>query len=514
MSNMYEGTSNKKVNTRVKAAVGSIAEHGRVISSTDNVAETDSRHGKKLISLTDPVIVAAVMVLDAVVVFVGSIAAWRIYHDMSGMAPPDWHVYMMAGCLLALTFLLRGLDTTVYGNIWGVGQKAALTKTGKDFAQAFLIFVTFLVMTRWAVTYSRGSLIAQFLICGSAIIATRAIELKLLRDDWVRKFVVTSRVILIGSAAEIMQARSKWRARQENVQIVNAFPIELHQLQGKDHSTFLGDFAETVVRTSRQLKADRIVLLLPFEQTGDIGFLVERLRDLPASIMISTESLTVSPVRREALVVGGLHMLRVVRKPLTAKDMIIKRAFDLSVSSVLLLLLAPLLFSVALAVRWDSPGRALFRQARKGFNQEQFNIFKFRSMREGRPAEIFKQTGKYDSRITPLGKALRRWNVDELPQLLNVLRGEMSLVGPRPHAVEHDDMFAIKIASYARRHNIKPGITGLAQVNGCRGATDTVRQMEDRINYDLAYVQNWSIFLDVKILFMTVFSPRAYRNAY
>lgn len=207
-------------------------------------------------------------------------------------------------------------------------------------------------------------------------------------------------------------------------------------------------------------------------------------------------------------------MLRVVRKPLTGTDRVLKRCMDFTASAALLLLLSPLLVATAVAIRLESPGPALFRQRRKGFNQQQFNIYKFRTMQITPKGEAFRQTAKNDSRITRVGKFLRRWNIDELPQLLNVLRGEMSLVGPRPHAIEHDDMYYLEIASYARRHNIKPGITGLAQALGFRGATDTLKQMEDRVNYDLLYIQDWSILLDLKIMVMTVFSSRAYKNAY
>ena len=126
----------------------------------------------------------------------------------------------------------------------------------------------------------------------------------------------------------------------------------------------------------------------------------------------------------------------------------------------------------------------------------------------------FSQTSKNDPRITRLGKWLRNWNIDELPQLINVLRGEMSLVGPRPHAVEHDELYYTEIATYARRHNVKPGITGLAQAMGHRGATETNQEMADRVKHDLIYIQNWSLLLDLKILLMTAFSPRAYQNAY
>lgn len=186
--------------------------------------------------------------------------------------------------------------------------------------------------------------------------------------------------------------------------------------------------------------------------------------------------------------------------------------FDTILAGLGLIALAPLFAVVALAIKLDSPGPVLFRQKRYGFNQQPFGVFKFRSMKAEKET-VFKQATKNDSRITKVGAFLRRSNIDELPQLLNVVLGDMSLVGPRPHALAHDRSFERRIAHYARRHNVRPGITGWAQVNGLRGETLTDLDMERRVTHDLHYIDNWSIWLDIQILFQTVVSPRAYKNA-
>ncbi|MGL5734957.1 MAG: exopolysaccharide biosynthesis polyprenyl glycosylphosphotransferase, partial [Beijerinckiaceae bacterium] len=177
------------------------------------------------------------------------------------------------------------------------------------------------------------------------------------------------------------------------------------------------------------------------------------------------------------------------------------------------LLLIPVALIVAIAIKLDSAGPVFFLQRRYGFNQKPFRIIKFRTMSAMDDGEHVSQARKNDSRITRVGAILRRFNIDELPQLLNVLRGDMSLVGPRPHALAHDHHFMRRIALYARRHNVKPGITGWAQVNGFRGETETDDKMIGRIEHDLYYIDNWSVFLDLTILMLTVFSPKAYRNA-
>jgi lipopolysaccharide/colanic/teichoic acid biosynthesis glycosyltransferase len=172
------------------------------------------------------------------------------------------------------------------------------------------------------------------------------------------------------------------------------------------------------------------------------------------------------------------------------------------------------LLLTALAIKLDSKGPALFRQLRFGFNQKPFWIIKFRTMVVHDSGGEVPQAQRDDPRLTAVGRHLRRWNLDELPQLINVLRGDMSLVGPRPHAVPHNLDFERRIVLYARRHNVKPGLTGWAQVNGFRGPTDTEQKLHGRLEHDLYYIDNWSIGFDLAIIARTVISARAYHNAH
>src|SRR5262249_31121264 len=179
-----------------------------------------------------------------------------------------------------------------------------------------------------------------------------------------------------------------------------------------------------------------------------------------------------------------------------------------------LLMLSPMLAIISLAIKLDSPGPILFRQTRHGYNNEGIQVFKFRTMRMMGPGDAFVQAVKNDLRVTSIGRILRRSSLDELPQLMNVLRGDMSIVGPRPHATSHNEMFEALIPPLSRRHKVKPGITGWAQVNGSRGETDTLEKMQRRVELDLYYIDNWSFLLDCKIVVLTVFSRRAFMNAY
>ena len=210
---------------------------------------------------------------------------------------------------------------------------------------------------------------------------------------------------------------------------------------------------------------------------------------------------------------GPLASLQLVRAPLSRLDLLQKRAFDFLAATSGLIAAAPFMAIIAVLIKLDSPGPVFFRQRRYGFNRKPFRILKFRTMSTLDDGAVVNQATRHDPRVTRVGRWLRRLNLDELPQLLNVIRGEMSLVGPRPHAIAHDHEFEKVVDSYACRHNVKPGITGWAQVHGFRGETNTPDKIERRLEYDLYYIENWSLARDVWILFWTVFSPTAYRNA-
>ena len=191
--------------------------------------------------------------------------------------------------------------------------------------------------------------------------------------------------------------------------------------------------------------------------------------------------------------------------PLTRTEMLAKRACDVALALFILVLLSPLMFLVSLVIKLDSAGPIIFKQRRTGFNGQEFTIFKFRSMSVLEDGRQLAQARRNEPRITRVGRMLRQSSIDELPQLINVIRGEMSLVGPRPHAGAHDDQYRASMASYALRHHVKPGITGWAQINGRRGETPLIQDMEKRIALDLWYIDNWSLKLDFEIIWRSCF---------
>ncbi|WP_372739244.1 exopolysaccharide biosynthesis polyprenyl glycosylphosphotransferase, partial [Neptunomonas sp.] len=213
--------------------------------------------------------------------------------------------------------------------------------------------------------------------------------------------------------------------------------------------------------------------------------------------------------------VAGVPLISLNESPLTScrVSIVIKGIMDRVLALAGLLMLSPLLIAIAILVKRSSPGPVFFKQQRHGFDGQLIEIYKFRSMQLHNDAEVVQQATKQDPRVTKVGKFIRKSSIDELPQLFNVLNGSMSLVGPRPHAVSHNNYYSDKINAYLARHRIKPGITGLAQIEGYRGETETLDKMQKRVELDLVYINNWSLLLDIKILIKTPMSLLA-KNIY
>jgi undecaprenyl-phosphate galactose phosphotransferase/putative colanic acid biosynthesis UDP-glucose lipid carrier transferase len=206
--------------------------------------------------------------------------------------------------------------------------------------------------------------------------------------------------------------------------------------------------------------------------------------------------------------------IEVQRAPLSTAERLLKRAIDLAVALIALVFFIPIMAFSAIAIKLDGRGPIIFRQNRKGFNGHEFVMFKFRTMSVLENGEVVTQASREDPRVTGIGRLLRASSIDELPQLWNVVRGEMSVVGPRPHALAHDNYFEKLLQDYAFRHHVKPGMTGWAQVNGLRGATPSVEQISRRVQMDLWYINNWSLWLDIQILLKTCSEVLRKRNAY
>jgi putative colanic acid biosynthesis UDP-glucose lipid carrier transferase len=242
--------------------------------------------------------------------------------------------------------------------------------------------------------------------------------------------------------------------------------------------------------------------------------LIKSLTDTTCSVILIPDIFTFNILQSRTEEVNGVPVVPLFDTPLNGINMVFKRMEDIILSLFILLLISPLLIIISLAVKITSPGPVIFRQTRYGMDGKPIKVWKFRSMVVMENDTEVKQATKDDVRVTAVGKFLRRTSLDELPQFFNVLFGEMSIVGPRPHAVSHNEQYRSLIEGYMLRHKVKPGITGWAQINGWRGETDTLDKMEKRIEFDLEYIRSWSVWLDLKIIIMTIFKGFVNKSAY
>jgi putative colanic acid biosynthesis UDP-glucose lipid carrier transferase len=264
----------------------------------------------------------------------------------------------------------------------------------------------------------------------------------------------------------------------------------------------------------RKHQVELIYISLPMASQPRILALLDGLRDTTASIYFVPDIFVTDLIQGRVDSVSGLPVVAVCESPFTGFGGVIKRVSDIVLSLLILALIAVPLLIIALAVKWSSPGPAIFRQRRYGVDGCEIIVYKFRTMTVAEDGPTIQQARESDVRVTLLGRWLRKFSLDELPQFFNVLQGRMSIVGPRPHAVAHNEMYRKLIKGYMVRHKVKPGITGWAQVNGLRGETETLDKMRERIDYDLDYLRNWSLRFDLYIIARTIWVVLGKKNAY
>ena len=277
--------------------------------------------------------------------------------------------------------------------------------------------------------------------------------------------------------------------------------------------TLLGGLPELAAFANRA-KVDLIFIALPMRQVQRVVDLLDELRDTTASIYFVPDIFVMDLIQSRTSELDGVPIVAMCETPFQGSRGLTKRIMDVVISVFALIVLAPLLVIVALLVKLGSTGPVIFRQRRYGLDGRIIDVYKFRTMKVSEDGAVVQQAKRDDDRVTAVGRFLRKYSIDELPQLLNVLQGNMSLVGPRPHAVAHNEQYRRLIKGYMVRHKVPPGITGLAQVNGCRGETSCLEDMQRRIEYDLDYLRHWSPTLDLRILIQTIFRVFSDRKAY
>jgi Undecaprenyl-phosphate glucose phosphotransferase len=375
----------------------------------------------------------------------------------------------------------------------------------------FSLFLSGLFLFKISEEYSRGAFIFQVFTVGIVVVGLRAVSHSWLQSAIASGVLSARRVVLVGD--DTLCRKFLQRLRATGIASIGTFPFPRESDLGKPDLQ-MDPATRQIIEVCRKKHPDDIIILANEEHFSAIKGLMRKLSEIPINVHVvprdSMELLATSRI----VEFGNVIMLQISSTPLSGLDLLIKRGFDMAASIIGLVLLSPLFLAAAVAIKIDSPGPVFFRQTRHGRNKQPIKVIKFRTMTTLEDGSNFKQVRRNDERVTRIGRILRRTNIDELPQLVNVLLGHMSIVGPRPHATAHNEMFEGRIMPFDRRHNVKPGITGWAQVNGARGETSTLETMQQRVDYDLYYIDNWSFLFDMKIIMMTLFSKRSYLNAY
>jgi Undecaprenyl-phosphate glucose phosphotransferase len=415
--------------------------------------------------------------------------------------------YIPAAILVGILVVLISLALRHYTAITQQPRHRFLWSGLASVTLAFSFFLSIIFLLKIAEDYSRATFFIQFLWVSIAVLSTRAFSYTRLQSRIMAGYVEATRTIVIGDiSCEAATAEGLGAIRDK---AVGVFPFPSLAV-GLDNYRQIYD----LINACRVLRPDSIFILAKLQDLPKVADVANALSEIPVSIHLiplGIENLLGSSTIAE---VSGIATVQLLHPPLSTVDQFVKGAFDRTCAALGLIVLAPLLLIAALAIKLDSRGPVLFRQTRHGFNNGVIRVFKFRTMNVIEGGDNFTPATKSDPRITRIGRILRRSNIDELPQLINVLIGEMSIVGPRPHATAQNEIFDKLLSGFSRRHVVKPGITGWAQVNGFRGETDTLEKMKRRVEYDLYYVDNWSFLFDLKIIVLTLLSKRAYLNAY
>ncbi len=280
-----------------------------------------------------------------------------------------------------------------------------------------------------------------------------------------------------------------------------------------DSYQYLGDF-DDLIESACKGEWDQIYFALPVEAKGRMLELLEALSDTATPIRLLPDYFTTNLLQSKFMEIADTPVLCIYDSPFSADHAFLKRIEDVLVGSIILTLISPIMLAIALVVKFTSKGPVIFKQTRYGLNGEKIKVWKFRSMTVCEDGDKVTQASKNDARFTSVGQFLRKTSLDELPQFINVIQGHMSIVGPRPHAVAHNEQYRSRIPGYMLRHLVKPGITGWAQINGWRGETNTIYKMEKRVEFDLEYMREWTLWLDIKIIFLTIFRGFIDKNAY
>jgi Undecaprenyl-phosphate glucose phosphotransferase len=459
-----------------------------------NVTESEkSFRATPFASLPAPWISSILFGVEFAVIVVISVVTGILYHELVLGRSGDIETFIAVGIITYIDFGIvlayRGNYTILHlTSEWRQVREVTVVW---GLVCLFLLGVAFLL--KIGPNFSRGATFLFFVFGLLYLVLLRFYFARYLAAARERGAIAVQRVIVLGDPGYSKPSFHLNELRHGGFEPVKLFSI----------GPVIDEVIEQVAQAARE---DRdigcIFLVMDWEKTARIRAVVRGLSVVPLPVHLLPDSKVAGLLRSPIVRFGTLWAAELQRGPLSLAERAVKRTCDVIVAASSAILLLPLMVLVALLIKLDSFGPVFFVQTRAGFNGRPFRIFKFRTLHTLEDGSIVRQVSRHDARLTRMGSVLRKTSIDELPQLFNVLRGEMSLVGPRPHAVAHNSQYEQVIANYAYRHHVKPGLTGWAQVNGFRGET-TVETMQRRVDRDLWYIDNWSLWLDIKIMAQT-----------
>jgi len=455
----------------------------------------------------------AVLCSDLALIVGTSVLTGIIYHLTVLASDGPVETFLGVGALTAvnLSAILAARGAYQPQNL--VNFRKQLRETTIVWLFAFFLLSMVAFSLKVSETYSRGATLAFFAVGWLAITSWRLLLSRLIAHAMAEGGFAEQKIILLAEEGQLDGASVVEELKRYGYCPARTFEFSLQRHSPAGDSSRLLASIEQVIEISRKETIECVFLLISWDNRRAVEQLMELLRALSVPVYLLPDRNVAHFLGNRIVNIGTAWTAELKRAPLTTSERACKRTIDIFIASLVLVMLAPMMALIAVLIKLESRGPILFLQTRNGFNGRPFRMCKFRTMFVLEDGPVIHQATKNDPRVTHLGRLLRRANIDELPQLFNVIAGDMSLVGPRPHASAHNSEYERIIANYAYRYHVKPGLTGWAQVNGLRGETQTVDLMAKRVEFDLWYINNWSLWLDLRILLRTLtlgLQPTAY----
>ncbi len=468
-------------------------------------------------------------VVDAFLIFFAHYVSHLLYPSISRVlaavgvttqstyVQQDWTSHdTLASVTAIVAFQVIAEANALYRSWQGIPARREVVATLGSWGLSIPVLLFMAFITKTSEVYSRSISLVWFFGAAATLTVWRLAMRTLLYE--VRKRGGNTRAVAIAGATEIALNLAKTITEDpySGMRIVGFYDdrnSDRRMPVPEQYGGVLGDLNQ-LVTDAREGKIDIVYISLPLRAESRINSLVRKLGDTTVTAYVIADFFVFDLLHAQWTNVGDIPAVSILDTPFHGLGGWVKRVEDVIVGSMILALIAIPMLVVAVGVKLTSTGPVFFKQKRYGLNGKEIRVLKFRTMKVMEDGPEVKQATKDDPRVTPLGKLLRRTSVDELPQFLQVLTGEMSIVGPRPHAVAHNELYRSKIQGYMLRHKVKPGITGWAQVNGWRGETDTYEKMQKRVDHDLDYIRNWNVFLDIRIIWLTIFGSKTNRDVY